>query len=128
MSATAVGASGSSSVTDGAPSAATATSVSRTCVGSALEPFRDKGAKALGQEDVDAVGVDRAVGQRAPDLEREERVPARGIVHAHEHRPGQVQRQPPPQEPVDRPDRERRHGEPPEPREGAAELERRLGR
>ena len=96
--------------------------------GQRAEPLRDEGAKALGQKDVDTVGADRAVGQRAPDLEREERVPARGLVHSHEHRPGQVERQPTPQEPVDRPDRQRRNPEPTEPREGAVELERRLDR
>ena len=68
-------------------------------------PVRHDTSQAVRQRDVHAVGADRAVDERASDLQREERVPARSLVHAHEDRPRQIEPEPIPEKPVDRPNR-----------------------
>ena len=126
MSSTPLPPSASSSATDGDASAATATSVSRTRAGNAPNRCGDDRAQALGQLDVGVVGADRALDERTPQLEREERVSPGDRVDAHDHGPRQRDPEPAPQQPMDRPDRERLDREPPERSEGAVEFERRL--
>ena len=74
------------------------------------QPLRHERAQALGQLDIRAVHADRAPNNRAPELEREERVTTHDLVHPHEIRSPQVQRKPNPEEPMDRPDGKRLDG------------------
>ena len=128
MSSTAPGASGSSSVTEGAPSAATATSVSRTCSGSALSRSATRARRLSGRSTCrPSSRIVPSVSAR-PISSAKNGFPPAASCTRDEYRPRQVERQPAPQEPVDRPDRERRDRKPPEPGEGAVELERRLDR
>src|SRR6266516_2168754 len=90
------------------------------------QPLRYERAQALGQRDNPAIHADRAPGDRAPELEREERVSTRDLVHAHQLRSRQVERKATPEEPMDRPDGKGLDREPPGCGEGAIELERRL--
>ena len=62
----------------------------------------------------------------AAELEREERVPCRRLLHPHELRPGQIETDPHPQEVMERPQAQRADREPSEPirRESAIELDR----
>ena len=109
----------------GAPSAATAASVSRTRAGNGSSRSATTLCRLSGRESGPLPFVDRPVGERAPQLERVERVPAGRLVYAHEGGTRQVQRQPFPENPVDRADGERPGREPFERCEGAVELERR---
>jgi len=93
-----------------------------------VEARCDNALQALGEGHRPAVRHDRAVRQRAPELERVERVAAGGLVHAHERGPRQVQRQSPPEHPVNRADGERPYGKALERSERAVELERRADR
>jgi len=47
------------------------------------QPLHHEGAQALGQRDVRAIHADRPPADRAPELECEERVSTRDVVHAH---------------------------------------------
>ena len=126
MSWTTEAASGSNSVTVGAARAATATSVVVHARRQRVEPLRDNALKALGEGEVTAVFADGPFHECAPQLERVERIPAGGLVDAHEGRPRQVQRQSLPEKPMSRADGERLDREPLEIRERTIELERRL--
>ena len=74
------------------------------------QPLRHEGAQALGQLDIRAVHAKRAPDNRAPELEREERVTTCDFVHAHQLRSRQFERKPTPEEPMDRPDGQRLDG------------------
>ena len=107
-------------------SAATARERLPDASGQCAQPLGDDRSQALGQLDVGVVGADRALDERTPQLEREERISPGDRVDTHDHRPRQRNPQPAPQQPMDRPDRERLDREPPERGERAVEFERRL--
>ena len=91
MSSTAAGESGSSNADRGSSRARRRRRASRgPARGNLLEPLRDERAQARRKRDVHAVHADGAFDERAPQLEREERIPARRLVHAHERRSRQV--------------------------------------
>jgi hypothetical protein len=90
------------------------------------QPLRHQGDEAFGQSDVRAVHANRAVDKPAAELQREERIPTRDLVNAQKKRPRQVQREAPPEKPMDRTDAERPDREPPEHRERAIQFQRRL--
>jgi hypothetical protein len=96
--------------------------------GKDAQSVRDEGVQALRECDIGAVQPDGAPGDRPPELECEERVSPGDVVHTHEFRPRQVEREPTPEEPMDRVGRERIHCDSLERRERFVELERHLDR
>ena len=76
----------------GAASAATATSVSRTRAGSARNRSATRALKLSGSATSAPSTRIASLGDRAPELEREERVSTRDLVHAHQLRSRQVER------------------------------------
>ena len=71
------------------------------------QPLRHQGDEAFGQSDVRAVHANRAVDEPAAELQREERIPADDLVDAQKQGSRQVEREPTPEKPMDRPDAER---------------------
>src|SRR6266568_3243735 len=90
------------------------------------QSLRHEGAQALGQRDIRAVHADGVPGDRAPELECEERVSTSDLVHAHQLRSRQAERKPTPKEPMARPDAKGLDREPLEPPERLVEFERHL--
>ena len=88
----------------GTASAATATSVSRTRAGKRVEALRDEGSRLSGSEMIPPSSRIVPSSERASELQRVERIPARRVVHAHESRSRQVQRQPLREKSMDRAD------------------------
>ncbi len=90
------------------------------------QPVGHESAQALRQGHIVGVSPDRPVDDLAAELESEERIPACGLIDPDERGSRQREREPTPEKPVDRSDRQWLDRQPSELGEGAVEFEWRL--